>query len=181
MNSVDKPLKFAVVGSSCAGKTTVSREISNKLKIKFVGIDNIFWLPDWTPLPREELRRRIDDETSQPSWIIDGNYSRLQDLTLNRTDVIIWLNYSFVRVFSRALYRTISRAITQEELFQGCRESFYQSFFTKDSILWWVLTTWKTRRDKYRKIFDEKGFGEKVYIECRNQKELDKYVATLLK
>jgi adenylate kinase family enzyme len=179
MEESHKPLKYAVVGSSCAGKTTVSKIIAKKLGIKFVGIDYIHWLPNWTPMPDDELWRRIDRETAEPSWIIDGNYSRLQDLTLSRADVILWLNYSFFRVFYRALSRTISRIITKEELFPGCRESFYLSFCSKESILWWVITTWKKKNSKYRKIFDEKVFGDKSYIECRSQIELDQYVATL--
>ncbi len=171
--------KFTVVGSSCAGKTTVSKVIAEKLDIEYIGIDYISWLPNWVTIPEEDLRRIINETTSANSWVIDGNYSRFHDLTLNRSEAIIWLNYSFMRVFSRSLYRTIKHVITQEEIFPGCKGYFFRSFCTKDSIIWYVIKTWKKKRNKYRKIFDEKVFGDKEYIECNNQKELDQYVATL--
>ncbi len=179
MESTDRPLKFAVVGSGCAGKTTVSRIISQQLNINFVEIDAVLWLPGWVERSKDELRRIINEETVRDSWVIDGNYRYLYDLTVFRADVIIWLNFSFISVFRRTISRTVRRTITHEEMFPGCSETFYKSFFTKHSIPWRVMKKWKKKRIQYRKIFDEKTFGDKEYIECHNQKELDQYVSTL--
>lgn len=171
-----KHSRFAVVGTSCSGKTTISKAISEKLGIKYVEIDSIYWLPDWQKRPDKGLFCIIDKATLEDAWVTDGSYSRLHNYTLNRADVIVWLNYSFPLVFLRALRRTIKRSITQEELFAGCRESWYESFCTRNSILWWVITTFKKRRDQYRKIFNEKIFGDKTYVELHSQREADRFL-----
>ncbi|MCF7810886.1 adenylate kinase [bacterium] len=172
-------MKFAVVGSSCAGKTTVSREIAEKLNLNCTQIDAVFWQPNWREKPENDFRRIIDELTSKDSWVVDGCYTRLHDLTLGRAEVIVWLNYSFTRVFRQAFLRTVKRAAKKTEIFSGCRESFYLSFFTRESILWWVLTTWKRKRTQYRKIFDEKTFGDKEYVELRTRKETERYLDEL--
>ncbi len=179
MGYINIPRKFVVVGTGCAGKTTASKIIAKNLDIRFIEIDAALYLPNWVERSQDELRRIIGEETAKDSWVIDGNYRKLRDLTIFRADVIIWLNFSFTCVFSRALFRTVKRIFDKTEIFIGCRETFYNAFFTKHSIPWGVIKKWKKKRNEYRKIFDEKTFGDKEYIECRNQKELDKYVATL--
>ena len=176
---MNESLKFVVVGSSCAGKTTISKEIAKIFGINHTELDSVFWLTNWGERPDDDFRRIVDELTSRDSWVIDGGYTRLHDLTLGRADVIVWLNYSFIRVFCRAFFRTVKRSITGKEIFSGCRETFYSSFLTKDSILWWVLTTWKKKRIQCRKIFDDKAFGDKEYEELRTQKEVNLYLGEL--
>ncbi len=176
---MNESLKFAVVGSSCAGKTTFSKEIAQKSGLIHIELDTIHWLPNWGERPEDDFRRIVDELTSKDAWVVDGGYTRLHDLTLGRANVIVWLNYSFIRVFYRAFIRTVKRAVTKEEIFSGCRGSFYVSFLTKDSILWWVMTTWKRKRIKYRKIFDAKTVGDIEYVELRTQKEANRYLCEL--
>lgn len=149
------------------------------MKIELIEIDRLHWLPGWRERPEDEFRRIIDEKTARDSWVIDGGYTRLHDLTLARSDAIVWLNHSFARVLYRAFTRTVKRAITGEEIFNGCRESLHDSFLTKDSILWWVLTTWKRKRNRYRAIFDHQEYGHKEYIELRNQRDVDRLIDEL--
>lgn len=175
----NKPSKFAVVGSGCSGKTTISRIIGKQLNIKVIEIDAVLYKPNWVERSQDDLRRIIDAETVKDSWVIDGNYRKLYDLTAERADVVIWLNFSFLRVFSRALLRTVNRITDKKDIFPGCKETFYKALFTKQSIPWGVLIKWNKKRNQYRNIFDEKAFGDREYKEFHNQKDLDKYVATL--
>ena len=72
-----------------------------------------------------------------------------------RATHIIWLNYPFVRVFVQLLGRTIRRAWTREVIFSGNRESLRQSFFSKDSILLYLLQNFSAKRRELRGYFDE--------------------------
>ncbi len=54
----------------------------------------------------------MDQATS--GWILDGNYSRTQDLKLRYIDTIIWLDYSFSFNLYRSIKRAITRAVTQK-------------------------------------------------------------------
>src|SRR5918999_3900840 len=75
-----------------------------------------------------------------------------------------------------ALSRTLKRIIDQEELFSGNRETFRQSFLSRDSILWWVTTSFNRRRKEYRAIFDSEEFPHLNIIELQKPKEAEEFL-----
>lgn len=158
------PRRIAVVGTSGVGKTTLSRSISRVLGIPHIELDALHWGPDWTPTPEDELRKTVDVATRQPAWVCDGNYILVRDLIWSRADTLVWLDYSFSRTFWRVLRRTVRRAYSQEELFSGNRESWKQSFASRDSILWWMISTWRRRR---REFLVEMARPENAHLDVR--------------
>lgn len=150
--------RVVVIGSSCSGKTTFSRRIARALGVPHVELDALHWGPDWTERPLTELQRAVRERVSGEAWVVDGNYNKLQDIIWPRVTDAVWLNYSFPVVFARALRRTFARVFTREELFDGCRESVRQTFFSRDSILWWVITSFKGRRREYEELFSAQRF-----------------------
>jgi hypothetical protein len=75
--------------------------------------------------------------------------------------------------------RTLRRALTQEEIFSGNRESLRMAFFSRDSILWWVLTTFHRRRKQYRMLFDRRTSPQLAYLEFRNPTEAQNFLTGL--
>ena len=142
--------RVAVVGTSCSGKTTFAHNLSAILGTPHIELDTLHWLPGWEERPAAEFRRMVEREISAKRWVSDGNYSSVRDIVWGRATDIIWHNYSFPLVFTRALRRSISRAWTREELFSGNRESIKQTFFSRDSILVWILKSYQRNRVKYR-------------------------------
>lgn len=138
--------RVVVVGSSCAGKTTLARSLSQCLHSTHIQLDALHWLPDWVEREPAEFRALVGEAVSAERWIVDGNYSRVRDLTWSRATDLIWLDYSFARVGSQALRRTFRRSWTGEELYSGNRESLRRALFSHDSILLWVLTSFRRRR-----------------------------------
>ena len=55
-------------------------------------MDQIFWKPNWGETPDEEFFAKLDEATSQDSWVLDGNYTRSQGITWPKADTVIWLN-----------------------------------------------------------------------------------------
>jgi adenylate kinase family enzyme len=145
--------RVVVIGTSCSGKTTFAADLAEKLRCGHIELDQLYWLPDWRGRPKEEFRSLVSEVTLQDRWVVDGNYSVVRDITWLRATAIIWLDYSFPVVFGRALWRSIRRLITREELFAGNRESFTKTFLSRDSILLWVLTTYHRRRRDYPVLF----------------------------
>jgi adenylate kinase family enzyme len=144
-----------VIGTSCAGKTTFSADLAARLHVPHIELDQLHWLPDWQARPIEEFRDLVSGATKVEYWVIDGNYSKVREITWTRATSIIWLDFSFAVVFGRALRRSLGRMIKQEELFAGNRESFRKTFLARDSILLWVLTTYRRRRKEYPELFSE--------------------------
>jgi adenylate kinase family enzyme len=168
--------RVVVVGTSGSGKTTLARSLSSALKVPHVELDALHWGPSWTPRPFEEFRSRVQTAISTPAWVIDGNYSRVRALIWRRATTLVWLNYSFARVYSRAVSRTLRRALTQEELYSGNRESLRQ-VIEPDWILWWVLRTFWRRRREYPALLQEPGFAHLQILELTQPRQSERFLA----
>ena len=143
--------KIVVVGSSGSGKSTFAKKLSNVTGIIHYEIDAMFWKPGWVKTPHEEFRSLVDNATRQNEWIIDGNYKRVQDLTIGRADTVVWLDYSFSRVLCRVSMRTVGRLISRKPLWHNNRESLKMAF-SKDSIILYMITNYKTKKNWYNRL-----------------------------
>ena len=144
--------RVAVVGTSGSGKTTFARDLAAILCTSHIELDALHWLENWQERDVDSFRELVATEVAGERWVIDGNYSRVREQVWSRATTVVWLNYSFPRVFGRATWRTVRRVVTRERLFGGNRESFVQSFFTSDSILVWVVSTYGRRRREYGEL-----------------------------
>ena len=170
-DSMSEMARVVVIGTSCVGKTTFAQALARVLNFPHVELDSLHWQPNWIPRPPEEFRALTAEALAKDCWITDGNYGAVRDLVWSRATTIIWLNYSFPVVLWRALVRTIRRVLTQEELFSGNRESLRMAFLSRESILWWVITTFHRRRRQYRRLFDTATTPRLVYVELRSPSE----------
>ena len=169
--------RIVIIGTSCSGKTTLARKIPAKLDMRHIELDQLFWLPEWKQRPTDEFRALVQEAVAAERWVTCGNFSSVRDILWPRATHAIWLNYPFHTVIYRGLYRTISRAFTKEELFSGNRESIRQSFFSRDSILWWVLKTYRQNRHRYGHLRDEETYPNLNWIELRHPKEAERFLA----
>jgi len=168
-----------VVGCSGSGKTTFARQLAQMLGATHLELDALHWLPNWVPRPTDEFRTVVAEAVSQEQWVTDGNYRAVRDLVWSRATAVIWLNYTFPTVFGRVLRRTLRRTLTHEELFSGNRESLRRSFLSRDSILWWVITTFRRRRRQYRALFDQPAAVSCARVEFRRPSEARRFLAAL--
>ena len=139
--------RIVVVGSSGAGKTTWARELAAEMGCRHIELDELFWGPGWSVKPLDEFRRLVAEAIADEAWVCDGNYRAVRDLVWPRAQAVVWLNLGFARVVGRSLRRTRRRIAGNHVLWHDNRESFVRTFFTRQSILWWVITTFgRTRR-----------------------------------
>ncbi len=139
--------RIVVIGSSGAGKSTLARRLSHILTIPQIDLDALNWEADWRQVSDQVFRERVRAAIERPGgWVVAGHYHNVRALTWANADAVIWLDYSFPVVFWRALKRTLMRSLKGEVLWNGNRESLYMAFFTKDSILLWLLQTFYRRR-----------------------------------
>lgn len=146
--------RIAVVGTSCAGKSTLARALGRALDLPHTELDTLHWGPGWTGCSPEVLRGRVGEAVARERWVIDGNYARVRDLVWGRATAVVWLDYPFPLVFRRAVVRTLRRALTREEVFPGCRESL-AGILDPEWIPWWVVRTHLGRRRRYRRLLAE--------------------------
>jgi adenylate kinase family enzyme len=145
--------RIVIVGSSGAGKSTLADELARRLGVPHVELDALHWGPNWTPTPTDILRPRVAAALAGDGWTVSGNYLTLRNTVWSRADTIIWLDYPMRLVLSWVLRRTIRRCITREPLWANNVESWRLSFFDRESIILWVLKTWRKNRWVFPKLF----------------------------
>jgi adenylate kinase family enzyme len=137
-------------------------------------------LPEWKEKSLEQFREDVSciliDNTD--GWVCDGNYSRVRDLILPMTDTVVWLRLPFRIVFWNLLKRTVTRAWNKDILWGTNRESWRGMFFSRDSLLLYVIKNWKRYMRKISKDLDEIPHHASV-IELHSLKEVDLYLDTL--
>jgi adenylate kinase family enzyme len=168
--------RVAVVGSSCAGKTRFARRLSTLLGATHVELDAVYWLKDWRPRPIEEFRRIVSQLLAQDRWVADGNYGVVRDLVWSRATAVVWLNLPLPAVLGRAFGRCVWRSLTREEVFSGNTESFRRSFLSKDSVLLWIVTSFRRRRKEHRQLASSDRFPDIRFLEFRSGAEAESFL-----
>ena len=171
--------RIVVVGTSGCGKTVFARLLAQSLRCPCVELDELYWGPQWTPKPDAEFRRLVEAAASAPRWVADGNYGRVRDILWPRATTIVWLNYSFQRVLLRALRRTLGRLITREPLWHGNKESVRLQFFSRKSILLWVISTFHRRREELASLRATGRYPHLSWVELRRPKDAEPFLRSL--
>lgn len=151
--------RVTVVGTSCAGKSTLAKAISQTLNVPHIELDALYFGPNWQERPTVEFRKLVDEATAGPAWVCDGNYKVVRDIVWPRATAIIWLDYRFPVIFRRAISRTFSRCFCGTAVCGENRESFFKAFCTRDSILLWVLKSHWGRSRHFREELSDPDFA----------------------
>lgn len=172
--------RIVVVGTSGSGKSTLAETLARRFGYPFVELDGLFWGPNWTPVPDEQFQAHVEQAISGDTWVINGNYSRVRDLIWQRADTLIWLDYSLWVCWSRVFRRSIKRIITREELWgTGNRESWRNLFFSKNSLLLWVLQTHGRRRRDYPELLKQPEYAHLNVMRLKSPREAEGWVSRL--
>lgn len=142
--------RIIVIGTTSSGKSTLAKQLAEKMNFNFIDLDALHWEPNWQEAETDVFLARVQKAIEAQAWVLAGNYSVTRNLTWNRAQLIIWLDYPFHIVFWRLLTRTIWRITSQEELWNGNRErlSTQLKIWSQDSIIHWLFKTyWRRKRE----------------------------------
>jgi adenylate kinase family enzyme len=142
----ERPRRIAVMGTSGAGKTTFAAAVAARLGLRHVELDALFWLPDWQEPGDDEFRAAVVSVLDrEDGYVVDGNYSRVQDLVFDRVDTVVWLDIGLVTCLRRVTARAVRRAWAGEVLW-GTNHERWRDIVGPRSLGWWVITTHGSRR-----------------------------------
>ena len=161
--------RIIVIGCGGAGKSTFSRNLSDKLNIPVYHLDKIFWNRGWISTPREQFDIKIENLVNKDKWIMDGNYIRTLDMRAKNADTIIFINMPT----HICLYRVIKRRViykgkSRPDMSEGCPEGVDLEFFK------WILTYNKKVRPEILERL--KKYNDKTVIILNSKKEVKDFI-----
>jgi len=173
--------RIAIVGCPGAGKSTLGRQLAAELDTSHVELDALFHQPNWEPTPIPEFRAKVTEALATERWVVDGNYRPIEDLTHGRADTIIWLDLARWRIMSRTILRSVRRAITREELWNGNRES-WRKLTSRDPELNVIVWSWQHHpkyRDRSGSWIEDGTWASKDVYRLRTPSEVRRLKASL--
>jgi adenylate kinase family enzyme len=174
--SDSRPRRVAVQGVSGSGKTTVGRALAQRLEVPYVELDALHHGPNWTEATPAELQERVRPWVERDSWVIDGNYrSKLGDAVIARADTLVWLDLPVGVWLPRLAWRTFSRMVTREVLWNGNRERFRFLFTERPNIFEWAWQQHRTQRHELPAWVADHPHARLVRL--RSPREVRRYLA----
>jgi adenylate kinase family enzyme len=153
--------RVSVVGGSCSGKTTFARALARVLDVPFVELDALNWEANWTMADVTTFQERIRAAIAGDAWVVDGNYGGrgARDIVWPRADTVVWLDLPLPVTLLRMWRRTTDRIRRREKLWGGNEETIRNTFFSRESLFVWALTTHRRRRRNFVELMARREFA----------------------
>jgi adenylate kinase family enzyme len=140
--------RVLVAGSTGAGKTTMARTMAARFGLPHYELDALHHGPGWVTRP--EFKADVERFSAEPRWVAEDQYHRkIGDLLWRRADTVLWLDHPRHTVMTRVVWRSVSRLITRQELYNGNREEF-SGLFSADHPIWWAWSQYDRKRATVR-------------------------------
>lgn len=164
--------RILIIGCGGAGKSTLARQLGEKLDIEVVHLDKLFWQPGWVERSDEEFDVILEQELEKPKWIMDGNFNRTMPKRLEKCDTVIYLDlsrFACLRGVAKRIMTTYGRV--RPDMGEGCPERFDLDF------LKWVWNFNKNKRKSYYRLLDEAEGIETIVL--KNRRQVKKFLKSL--
>jgi adenylate kinase family enzyme len=168
-----------VVGNSGSGKSTLARKLAATLGVPHLELDSVFHQPGWEPLPPDEFKQAVAARAAEDGWVIDGNYSAVRPVVWARADTVVWLDLPRRTVMRQLTWRTVRRALTRQELWNGNREPV-ANFFRWDpeqSVISWAWHKHREYRDRYDAAAKDPANAHLTFIRLASRRHIDRFLA----
>mgnify|MGYP001161051599 FL=1 len=177
--------RIAVVGCSGSGKTTVARQVADRLGLEHIELDELAHQPGWTMRPAEEFRSDLETRLSgaEQGWVTCGHYGRLAgDMHLKKANTIVWLDLPRRTVMTRVIRRTIRRVLTREELWNGNKEPWTNLYHwdPERNVIKWSWVTYKGRREQYEQCMCDGSWVHANVLRLRSPQAVEGFLDSLV-
>ena len=164
--------RIVIIGCGGAGKSTLARQLGEKLNLPVVHLDKLWWKPGWVETSRDDFDAKLAQELKKPRWIMDGNFNRTIEVRIAKCDTIIYMDFSRVTCLLGVLKRVITtHGKVRPDMGEGCPERFDLEF------LKWVWSFNYKNRQRYYKILNETQGVETIVL--KNRRMVKRFLRSL--
>lgn len=164
--------RIVIIGCGGAGKSTLARQLGEKLNIPVVHLDKLFWNPGWVEKSKEKFDDLHEQELAKEKWIMDGNFNRTMPQRIARCDTVIYLDFSRFACLLGVVKRVLTTYGTvRPDMGEGCPERIDFEF------LKWVWGYNKNKRERNYKLLNEAQHAETIVL--KNRRMVRKFLAQL--
>ena len=164
--------RIMIIGCGGAGKSTLARQLGEKLGLPVVHLDILFWTPGWVPVSQEEFDKLLHKELEKEKWIMDGNFNRTMPERAARCDTIIYMDFSrFACLMGVAKRILTTYGTVRPDMGPGCPERVDLEF------LKWVWNFNKNKREENYRLLNETTHAQTIVL--KNRREVKKFLETL--
>lgn len=171
-------VRVSVIGSSGSGKTTLGRALARRLSVTFVELDAIFHQPGWQELPLAEFQARVSDVAAGDTWVIDGNYGSVRPIVLARATTVVWLDLPKRVVMRQVVWRSVARAVTRKELWNGNKERA-STWVRASHPIRWSWSNFERKRIEYSARFASVEYRHLDLVRLRTRGEVKAWLAAV--
>jgi adenylate kinase family enzyme len=176
-------LRVSVVGNSGAGKSTLAHALAERLSVPYVELDALMHQPGWQPRPDQEFMEEVERATAGPGWVVDGNYRRfvLEGPVWKRADTVVWIDLPRRTVMRQVIARTIRRALTREELWNGNREPLtnFVSLDPEKNVIVWAWVKHPEFAARYASAMADPAWRHLRFVRLRSHAEAGRWLRSL--
>lgn len=177
--SAISPRRVAVIGTMASGKSTLAAAIAATLGAPHIELDGIRHGPNWAETPDDRIREIVATRLTGDAWVTDGNYRAVRDLIWQQVDTLVWLDYPIAVSLWRVSRRTLSRVIGHRELWNGNRETWRNTVFSRDNHWLWILRSHGKRRCEYAALVAEPAHAHLTVVRLRSPRAAARWLAAL--
>lgn len=108
-------MKIIVIGQSGSGKSTLARKIKEITGFPLLPLDLLWHTTDYSIQAKQWfLQEQQTFMVSNPSWIVEGNYTSTLEERIKEADKIIWLKVPRYVAIYRVVWRSLKRKINKK-------------------------------------------------------------------
>ena len=164
--------RIIIIGCGGAGKSTLARQLGEKLNIPMVHLDKLFWKPGWVEETPEEFDRKLAAELEKPRWIMDGNFNRTMPWRIEKCDAVIYLDFNRITCLWGVIKRNITnRGKVRPDMGEGCPEKIDWEFIR------WVWNYNKNKKEHNYRLLNEATHAETIVL--KNRRAVKQFLKTI--
>lgn len=174
--------RIQVVGPSCSGKSTLAAAVAERLGLRFVELDALFWKPNWTEPPTEEFAETLRSTSADGNWVMAGNYFRHTSEHLwADIDSVVWLDFPLRTVLPRIVRRSWRRYRNNELLWGTNRERFWPMWklWSRDSLLGYTMSRHGLYEERLSGAERDPRFAHIHWVRLKSPKQVERWLEGL--